>query len=310
MPDWAAGCRLCRLRIICLKGIRQPYSQAAVIASENRCSFPHEPVNACGVRLLTMWRVRAGAEYRRVARRSRLDSEVLLRQAGKNIVALRTDAGEGMIVTRGRRHLLRRGSLVLFDFPSLEEYHTHGTRWDFWWVELVAQEPLLLPTHRVWEVPILKGEKARCEEVFAKLGSERIEARRLAAATWQGLFFAWCDEIGTVKQANSRDKAGVSRLLEALKIQPSLPWAFDDMAAASGMSPSAMRAACREMLGKTPSQIRLHLKLCHAYELLLRGDFNVAEVAESLGFCDPFHFSKTFKREFGCSPSAILRHPI
>ena len=280
-----------------------------MIPSENRCSFPHEPVNACGVRLLTMWRVRTGAEYRRVSERSRHDSEVLLGQAGKNIVALRTDGGEGMIVARGRRHLLRRGSLVLFDFPSLEEYQTHGTRWDFWWVELVAQEPLLLPTHQVWEIPILKGEKARCEEVFAKLSTERIEARGLAAATWQGLFFGWCDEIGTVKQANSREEAGVNRLLEALKRQPSLPWTFDDMAVASGMSPSAMRAACREVLGKTPSQIRIRLKLSHAYEHLRRGDFNVAEAAESLGFCDPFHFSKAFKREFGYSPSAIQRHP-
>ncbi|MEI6175735.1 MAG: AraC family transcriptional regulator [Verrucomicrobiota bacterium] len=280
-----------------------------MIPSENRCSFPREPVNACGVRLLTMWRVRAGAEYRRVSARSRHDSQSLLGQAGKNIVAVRTDAGEGVIVAKGRRHLLRRGSLLLFDFPSLEEYRTLGARWDFWWVELVAQEPLHLPTHQVWEVPMLKGENSRCEEVFSKLSAERIETRCLAAATWQALFFGWCDMINTARHANSRDETGVHLLLEALKRQPSRPWTFEDMAMASGMSPTTLRAACHKVLGKTPARIRNQLKLCHAYEHLRRGDLNVAEVAESLGFCDPFHFSKAFKKEFGYSPSAIQRHP-
>jgi len=44
------------------------------------------------------------------------------------------------------------------------------------------------------------------------------------------------------------------------------------------------------------------LRLARARELLDRSRLNVAEVARASGFCDPFHFSRVFKREFGVSP--------
>ena len=33
----------------------------------------------------------------------------------------------------------------------------------------------------------------------------------------------------------------------------------------------------------------------------------VKHVAEELGFADPFHFSRTFKRVFGVSPGRFIR---
>ena len=41
--------------------------------------------------------------------------------------------------------------------------------------------------------------------------------------------------------------------------------------------------------------------------LLVHSDQAVAEIADGLGFCDPFHFSKRFKRLTGESPSDYRR---
>ena len=45
----------------------------------------------------------------------------------------------------------------------------------------------------------------------------------------------------------------------------------------------------------------------HAADLLLRNDHQVQEVAEMMNFADPLHFSRTFKKVMGISPSAFVK---
>ncbi len=44
-------------------------------------------------------------------------------------------------------------------------------------------------------------------------------------------------------------------------------------------------------------------RLNHAKELLVTGDAPIVAVAKSVGYHDPYHFSKRFKKQFGVSPS-------
>jgi AraC-like DNA-binding protein len=71
------------------------------------------------------------------------------------------------------------------------------------------------------------------------------------------------------------------------------------------MSISSLRAAFQKTTGKSPARVRNSLRLAHAYERLRTGSRTVAEVADEMGFCDPFHFSKAFRREFGFPPSSL-----
>lgn len=38
------------------------------------------------------------------------------------------------------------------------------------------------------------------------------------------------------------------------------------------------------------------------------GGYNVKTVAERFGFCDPYYFSRMFKKRFGVSPKQIKAH--
>ena len=57
----------------------------------------------------------------------------------------------------------------------------------------------------------------------------------------------------------------------------------------------------------TPYQHLTRLKMDAAAELLLAPGVLVKEVAAELGFDDPFHFSRTFRRHFKVSPSDFIR---
>jgi hypothetical protein len=50
---------------------------------------------------------------------------------------------------------------------------------------------------------------------------------------------------------------------------------------------------------------RAERRAANACERLRTGRPTVAEVAGEMGFCDPFHFSKAFRHEYGFPPSAM-----
>jgi transcriptional regulator GlxA family with amidase domain len=98
---------------------------------------------------------------------------------------------------------------------------------------------------------------------------------------------------------------GMRRLIERF-IDRDLPIAC--MAAELGMSESALRSRCRRCLGASPAQAFALARIERAEALLARTEMSVAEVASYLGFADPFHFSKVFKRLRGRPPSGVRRH--
>jgi AraC-like DNA-binding protein len=238
--------------------------------------------------LLTSWQVEADADYSIRAERSRADSHVRINKAGKNLVALRTLRGGGVLHCAGKRYPLDSGTLLIFDFRSLESYRTSSDAWDFWWFEFRAIEPICLPVGQVM--------------------SESLAQRCRAAALLQAKLFQWWEQSGLQDAPQERNRQRIQHLIEAMHRNPEKPWTLNEMSRQAGMSISSLRNAFLRMTGKPPSKVRNSLRLAHAHEQLRRGDRTVAEVAGELGYCDPFHFSKAFKAEYGFPPKTVVRN--
>jgi AraC-like DNA-binding protein len=57
--------------------------------------------------------------------------------------------------------------------------------------------------------------------------------------------------------------------------------------------------------GRSPYQRLLRAKMSCAATLLRSGNALIKDVAAELGYSDPFHFSRVFKRVFGCPPTSV-----
>jgi AraC-like DNA-binding protein len=70
-----------------------------------------------------------------------------------------------------------------------------------------------------------------------------------------------------------------------------------------GISSRHLTGLCRRLFGDSPARLLLRLKLRRADEMLRYGDRRVKEVSDALGFANPFHFSRVFRRHLGRAPS-------
>ena len=80
----------------------------------------------------------------------------------------------------------------------------------------------------------------------------------------------------------------------------------DDICAEMMMSKSTFFRKLKNITSKTPTEILTDYRMTMARNLLLQNkDLSVSEVAYSVGFNDPFYFSRKFKSYYGCNPSDI-----
>jgi len=77
-----------------------------------------------------------------------------------------------------------------------------------------------------------------------------------------------------------------------------------EMAEKLNMSESSLAHKCTAILGESPARAFLRCKLERACVLLAHTAMPVKEIAFRLGFEDPYHFSRAFRKFFGKPPSA------
>jgi AraC-like DNA-binding protein len=82
------------------------------------------------------------------------------------------------------------------------------------------------------------------------------------------------------------------------------PCRLDDLADAAQMSTSHYSHLFKEQTNTSPVQFLIRLKMQRASDLLDTTDQTVQRIAGQVGYDDPFHFSRMFKKTIGKSPSA------
>lgn len=78
---------------------------------------------------------------------------------------------------------------------------------------------------------------------------------------------------------------------------------LDDLAAQFKLSRFHFAKTYRALTGQAPIQDFIRLKMAHACRLLDEGSLEVRQVAEQLGYADPYYFSRLFKRVVGMAPT-------
>ena len=85
---------------------------------------------------------------------------------------------------------------------------------------------------------------------------------------------------------------------------------LEDLSRVVSVSPNHLNAVFRTLAGKPLIQYIHEKKLAQARDWLSSSPLSIADIAQRLGYYDGYHFSRSFKKEVGVSPSDFRRQSL
>ena len=98
------------------------------------------------------------------------------------------------------------------------------------------------------------------------------------------------------------------RAVEKLRQDFTQPLRIEDVARDLGMSVSGFHAHFKAATAMSPLQFQKRLRLQEARRLMLAENLDAAEAGYRVGYDDPSHFSREYKRHFGSPPMRDIDH--
>jgi AraC-like DNA-binding protein/mannose-6-phosphate isomerase-like protein (cupin superfamily) len=228
------------------------------------------------------------------------------------------EMGEVFVVLRGMSHHYpavrglslinilydpRRFRLPRADLGTLPGYHA-----------LFEIEPRLRQRERFknrLKLPV--EELGQFLNIVAEIERELTERspgyRFMATAHFERLLGFISRSYANVSKPVARPVTQISEVLAYLESHYADPLTVEDLARVAGMSPTSLFRFFKEIMGRSPIDYLIHLRIDKAGQLLRRGGLRVGEVSGAVGFNDSNYFARQFRRITGRSPRESAREP-
>jgi AraC-like DNA-binding protein len=227
-------------------------------------------------------------------------------------VLILTRAGEGRVEVRGRVWRAGPGSVVWLD--TARDY-AHGCapgaeRWSYLWAGVqgfgldalrarweAMAGPVAQPADPAAVAAILSGILRRMRQRGPGLAA----GTSAAVAALVALLLE-AAPVPPPGRTAAPDQHRTDRLAGHLRLSLTRRWTVPLLAAEAGLSPAQLHRLFRAETGLSPMEWLRRERITAAKALLLDPDLTVQAVAEAVGYPDPFHFSRDFRRLAGRSP--------
>jgi len=227
-------------------------------------------------------------------------------------------AGRGYYCdARGTKRDLVAGDVVLV-FPEIghaygpvqgEEwtqvyYVFGGSQFDLW-----RRRNLLRPEHPVLRLGAAEYWQQRLFEVLQN--EPREKSRSGTAMRSFGRFLDVLAEMIAADDESSmppQQSGWLEQSLRMLGHRTAKGWTTPhEVAREVGLSYENFRKRFAAFTGESPGQYQKRRRLEWACAAIYQREHTIKEIADELGFCDVFHFSKAFKQVIGTTPSEYRR---
>lgn len=232
-----------------------------------------------------------------------------------------------LLLTRGSNHIWRG---VLNGEPFTVEPHgtllisyiPQGVKGEMtYYAEANTSSLLMFPPGRLANMMPADGNAAGVP--FAMVGSERlvelfqmIETEILAPEsgkpghieTLTRMLAHYLADRTAVRSSGQRPHLDISpyklkRVLDYIDDHLGVAIDLSSMAEVAGLSRFYFASVFKRATGRSPYQHLIYRRVAWAQTLIAQSELSLAEIGQASGFCSPAHFSTSFKRETGLSPT-------
>lgn len=157
----------------------------------------------------------------------------------------------------------------------------------------------------VGRLPIPRAAEARW--LIQQSWTAGAEARHQARRRLMMLVGYALEQLADSMLAVTTKHPAVARVRQIIAERPGKPPALVDLAARVGVSPNYLSSLFAREMRITLRHYADHRRIELAKQQLLDPARPMKQVAYALGFADPYHFSKVFRRVTGMSPTGFRR---
>ncbi|MEN9359100.1 MAG: hypothetical protein RL095_635 [Verrucomicrobiota bacterium] len=217
--------------------------------------------------------------------------------------------GRGWVDTGGGEKEVKAGE---FFFIPARRRHGYGTcadsYWSKYWVHFEGEmaTEMAAQLDDATESPQLAPEPAPCVALFEEMisileaGPLQVNLSRINFRLWHLLSLFIHREVAANRLEGGA--AAIESCLHFLRTHVGQRLSLEAMASHAGLSPSRFSALFRQRTGTSPLDFHIQLKMQEACRQLVLGRGRIQDVAASLGYDNPYYFSRLFRQVVGHSP--------
>lgn len=220
---------------------------------------------------------------------------------------LYTISGAGKVLfPDGTQKQLKADDLLTLPAEVVHYYEIDNSEWQILWLHLdknvISLETCIKKTLQLPEIQHLLGA---CLEFMHQTSGKSSMIYSMYAQLILATAKRESNSYSSEKNHETMDR--FTQLIREINSQPGKNWTVKKMASKTFYSEGYFYNIFKNIIGMTPMDKVLELRMLRACEYLRSTDYRLNEIAERLGYADQFCFSKAFKRWKGDSPKAF-RH--
>lgn len=258
-------------------------------------SITEYPKNTAPIALKTIYKLEADMSYN--VHKNLIDC--------KDIVALRTTGGEGVVILENfEAFKVKENTLLLFEHSKIRNYYCHDSSWNFWWFEFFSEDYLNFPLNKLLDITVVDHEFEECSHCLDLIRKNDPTSNQFASAYLNLLLNKWNYEWEVQNLKQNPYTNIVNRVISYMHTNLSTSLTIEEIAHEFGFSSRRLQQIFINITGASPKQTFTAIRLKKAEQLLVNTSMSITEISYHLGFSSPFHFSNTFYKSHGISPSA------
>ena len=216
-------------------------------------------------------------------------------------------AGEGTVQMKGKEFVLRQNEAICIPhFTGHRYYASAQNPWSILWVHFKGEDTALFPLE---DCQVIHFESQSAVErimhlfelLFQVLDGNYTEGNFVYIS--QALMLILSETYYREKRNDTeKQNKQVTKVIRYLYKNLDTNLSLEDLTTEFNLSKTYLNGIFQKYTQHAPMDFYLHLKMNHACKLLRLTDLYVYEVAQKLGYQDPYYFSRIFKKMIGCSP--------
>lgn len=215
--------------------------------------------------------------------------------------------GEGCIQVENRKYCLHGQEVFCIPRNKRHKYYASEVKpWSIFWVHFKGENTVHYPLEECQVVSLgSKHAENRIitlfDVLFRVLGCNYTLGNFIYISQVLSLILAeiyFREKVDEASKQNRHITATVRYMYKHLDENLSL----EDLSRELELSKSYLNAVFKKYANRAPIDFFINLKMQEACKLLKSTDMYILEIAQSLGYDDPYYFSRIFKKMIGVSP--------